>query len=255
MSIDWFTFTAQIINFLVLVWLLKRFLYGPIVRAMDKREKTIAERLQQAEAARAAAEREAEEYRRKTKELEHAREQLLAEAGREIADWKRKHLAEARQEIDQTRDEWYRALQREREAFLRDLRRRVGREIFRTTRHILENLCDVSLEERILEAFLKRLREIRQTNGKEIASAIRNARHQVLVKTGFEPSEALRQRLQDAVHEVLGADMAVEFVTAPEIICGVELQAGGFKVAWSAGESLQSLEEEMEHVLEEAPAT
>ncbi len=49
MQIDWLTVIAQIVNFLILVWLLKRFLYQPVINAMDQREQRIAERLQKAE--------------------------------------------------------------------------------------------------------------------------------------------------------------------------------------------------------------
>ena len=48
MQIDWFTVVAQIVNFLTLVGLLKKFLYGPIIRAMDDRERRIASRLEEA---------------------------------------------------------------------------------------------------------------------------------------------------------------------------------------------------------------
>ena len=57
MQIDWFTVVAQIVNFLILVWLLKKFLYGPIIRAMDDRERRIASRLEEAN----ARERQAQE--------------------------------------------------------------------------------------------------------------------------------------------------------------------------------------------------
>ena len=50
MHIDWLTVVAQIVNFLVLVYLLKRFLYGPILQAMDDRQAGIAARLQEADA-------------------------------------------------------------------------------------------------------------------------------------------------------------------------------------------------------------
>ena len=49
MSVNWFTVAAQVVNFLILVWLLHRFLYGPIIAAMDRRERRIAERLQDAQ--------------------------------------------------------------------------------------------------------------------------------------------------------------------------------------------------------------
>ncbi|MGA2191158.1 MAG: F0F1 ATP synthase subunit B, partial [Steroidobacteraceae bacterium] len=42
MLIDWFTVGAQALNFIILVWLLKRYLYKPILNAIDAREKRIA---------------------------------------------------------------------------------------------------------------------------------------------------------------------------------------------------------------------
>ena len=45
MLIDWFTIAAQALNFLILVWLMRRFLYKPILNAIDAREKLIAKEL------------------------------------------------------------------------------------------------------------------------------------------------------------------------------------------------------------------
>ena len=42
MLIDGFTVGAQVLNFLILVWLMKRFLYQPILDAIDAREQRIA---------------------------------------------------------------------------------------------------------------------------------------------------------------------------------------------------------------------
>jgi F-type H+-transporting ATPase subunit b len=55
MKINWFTFIAQIINFLILVWLLRHFLYKPILNAVDEREKKIAGQLKDAKADKADA--------------------------------------------------------------------------------------------------------------------------------------------------------------------------------------------------------
>jgi F-type H+-transporting ATPase subunit b len=49
MLIDWFTVAAQALNFFVLVWLMKRFLYKPILNAIAEREKKIASELANAD--------------------------------------------------------------------------------------------------------------------------------------------------------------------------------------------------------------
>ena len=64
MLIDWFTVLAQIINFLILIYLLKRFLYGPIIRAMEEREKKMVADQDRAKNAEKEAERMSSELER-----------------------------------------------------------------------------------------------------------------------------------------------------------------------------------------------
>ncbi len=91
MLIDWFTVIAQIVNFLVLVGLLKYFLFDRITKAMDEREQTIASALEKADETRKLAREEAERYRRMNDELEEGRRRILEEARNE-ADSLRKAL-------------------------------------------------------------------------------------------------------------------------------------------------------------------
>ena len=62
MSIDWFTVAAQIINFMVLVWLLQKYLYKPVLNAVRKREQKIAGQLSEAAAAETTAVGKDKEY-------------------------------------------------------------------------------------------------------------------------------------------------------------------------------------------------
>ena len=76
MLIDWFTVVAQVVNFLILVWLLKRFLYKPILDAIDAREKRIAAELADADAKKAAAEKQRDEFQRKSAAFDEQRAAL-----------------------------------------------------------------------------------------------------------------------------------------------------------------------------------
>src|SRR5580700_2283763 len=79
MLIDWFTVAAQVVNFLILVWLLKRFLYKPVLAAIDEREKRIATQLQDAEKKKAEALKEQTDFQHKNDEFERQRFALLLE--------------------------------------------------------------------------------------------------------------------------------------------------------------------------------
>ena len=67
MLINWFTVVAQAINFLILVWLLKRFLYKPILQAIDEREKRIATQLADAEDKKAECAKDATPFSTRTR--------------------------------------------------------------------------------------------------------------------------------------------------------------------------------------------
>ncbi|MCQ8130983.1 F0F1 ATP synthase subunit B family protein, partial [Methylomonas rivi] len=78
MQIDWLTVAAQWINFLILMWLLRRYLYQPILQAMDKRQQAIAARAAAAVSKTEQAEQLARDYRDKLAELEAHRDALMA---------------------------------------------------------------------------------------------------------------------------------------------------------------------------------
>ena len=63
MLIDPFVVIAQLVNFAILVWLLKRFLYGPITRVMAAREERIRAETEEAHRLHVAATAEGEQYR------------------------------------------------------------------------------------------------------------------------------------------------------------------------------------------------
>ena len=73
MPIDWFTVVAQAINFLILVWLLKRFLTNPSCCAIDEREKGIAAQLAEAEAKKAEAQKERDDFQHKNEAFDRER--------------------------------------------------------------------------------------------------------------------------------------------------------------------------------------
>src|ERR1700722_16018369 len=134
MLIDWFTAGAQAVNFLILVWLLKRFLYKPVLAAIDAREKKIADELQHAAAAQSQAQKERDDLRAQTESLQGQREQLLAAA---VADAgaQRQHLLDtARKDSEILHSKLTEAATVERAELNRELVTRTRQEAFALTR-------------------------------------------------------------------------------------------------------------------------
>lgn len=242
MELDWFTLVAQIVNFLVLVGLLKHFLYDRIIGAMNEREAAIAGRLDEAARARESAEREAESFRSRNRDFEAQREQMLARAADEAGSLRQQLMEDARLEAEKAQAQWLETLQRERQGMLQDFRERVGQGVFALASHGLKELADADLEEQILKVFVERVRTLDPAQRETIVGAVRGSSREVELRTAFpvhpnaqvELARSLRQHLDDGIE--------LRFTTVPELICGVELRAHSHRLAWNLNAHLESLE-------------
>lgn len=251
MLIDWFTVSAQVVNFLILVWLMKRFLYKPILHAIDAREKQIATELADADGKRAEAEKERDEFQHKNEEFDQQRAALLSKARDEAQAERQRLLNEARQTADALRARRQDALKREQQSLNDEIARRTREEVFAIARKTLMDLAGTSLEECISEAFTRRLRELNDEAKEGLAKALKTSSDPVLLRSAFELPSEQRAAIQHALNETFSAEIQVHFETAPDVISGIELTANGRKVAWSIADYLASLKKSVGDLLKE----
>lgn len=250
MLIDWFTVVAQIVNFLILVVLLKYFLYDRIIQAMDKREQRIQSRLEEAKNKRKEAEDEAESYRRKNEELKERRDRMLAEA-REEADRKLKELTrEARDEVEGARGRWQESLEKEKRAFLQDLKQLAAREVYALCRKALKDLADADLEERLVDVFVSKFKELKKEDKNVVGNAITEEDNKAVVRSGFELSTGSRQKISRAVRNEIAEQADITYDIEPQVVMGLELKAGGEKIVWTIRDYLADLEERAKSAVE-----
>jgi F-type H+-transporting ATPase subunit b len=251
MLIDWFTVGAQVVNFLILVWLLKRFLYKPILDAIDAREKRIANELADASTKQSQARKERDEFQRKNEEFDRQRDELLNRAKDEAKAERQRQLEETRQAADALRARQMDALKRERMSLNDEIGRRTREEVFAIARKTLADLAGTSLEERMSEAFTRRLRDLNDETKGGLARALRASPGAALVRSVFDLPSEQQAAIQHALNETFSDEIQVRFETAPDVISGIELTANGQKVAWSIADYLASLKKHVDELLEE----
>ncbi len=242
MLIDWYTVGAQIINFVILVWLLKRFLYRPILRAIDAREARIAADLSDAKETRAEAEREREKFENKNADLERQRDARLEEVTREANQKRHRLMDAARRAAEQLRAKQIEALRREQDSLSQDIVRRARDEVLAISRQALEDLANQSLESAMTDVFLDRLQDLDESARRQLADNLAGSGEAIRLRSAFPLPEAQQTRLREALTEALDMEMSIHFETAPEIIGGIELVGGGHKLGWSVEEYLHTLE-------------
>ena len=242
MLINWFTVFAQAINFLILVWLLKRFLYKPILQAIDEREKGIAAQLAQAEAKVAEAQKERDDFQHKNETFDKERAALLKKATDDANSQRQRLLDEVRKDADALRAKRQDALSTEQRNLSQDIIRLTQKQVFAITRKTLLDLAGTGLEERIGDVFVQRVRALTGEAKEQLATAFKTSNHMVSVHSAFDLPAAQKGAIEKAVKETFAPDAQVQFETAPELVSGIELSSGGHKVAWSIADYLTTLE-------------
>ena len=250
MLIDWFTVIAQIINFLVLVYLLKRFLYGPIIKAMDKRQEKIAFRLEGARKKEEEAKQEAELFLQKNKEFDSRHEEMLSQIKKEAEARRVELIKEARSQVDADMARWYGAIQKEKETFLQDIRRRTVGHTCAIARRAIKELSNEDLENRITSIFIERLQNIDSNEREALAQAIKHSMEEIRVNSAFEIPEELAKKIVQVLQKLTIDPVAVQFEILPELICGIELKLHDRKISWNIADYLESFEESMRAAIE-----
>jgi F-type H+-transporting ATPase subunit b len=251
MLIDWFTVGAQTLNFLILVWLMKRFLYKPILHAIDEREKRIADELAGADRKKDEAQKEKDEFKHKNEALDQQRAALLKKATEAAKAEGQRLLDEARKAADAWRAKRMETLRNDAVDLRQDISRCTHQEVFCIAQKALMDLATTSLEERLGEVFIRRLGEMDDQAKAGLAKALKAASDPARVRSAFDLPLEQRTAIQHALNETFSADIHVRFETAPELISGIELTTNGQKVAWSIADYLASLEKKVGELLEE----
>jgi F-type H+-transporting ATPase subunit b len=251
MLIDWFTVGAQALNFIILVWLLKRFLYKPILTAVDAREKRIAAELASADAKMAEAHKERDEFQHKNEAFDKQRAALLSKATDEAKAERQRLLDEARKAADALSAKRQEALRSDANTLNQAIRRRIEQEVFAIARKALTDLAATSLEERMSEVFNRRLRTMVGKAKEGLGQALKTASAPALVRSAFDLPAAQRAAIQNALNETFSAEIHVRFETAPDLVSGIELSTDGQKTAWSIADYLASLERSVGELLNE----
>jgi F-type H+-transporting ATPase subunit b len=251
MLIDWFTVGAQVLNFIILVWLLKHFLYKPILNAVDARERRIAAELADASAKKAEAQKERDEFQHKNQEFDQQRAALLIKAADEAKAERQRLFEDARKAADAFSAKRRETLRSDAHNLSQAISRRTQDEVFAIARKALTDLASASLEERMSEVFTRRLHTMDAKVKQGLSQALKIASEPAVLSSAFDLPTDQRATIQNALNETFSAEVHVRFEIAPDLISGIEFTTSGQRVGWSIADYLASLEKGVGELLKE----
>jgi len=225
MGIDPFTFGAQVVNFLILVALLRHFLYRPVLQTMDARDHFIGEQLAKARQAQKEADEQTKRAAQQLAEVDQLRSLRLAEVKAEVESAQQQGLARVRQEVAEIGQRWRESKTREIEACATAESQRVAELLLRIARTALAELATVSLEKQMVEALLAQTEPLPQ-GATQIVSAF---------PLDSESQTKLLSRFPGAGFQVDSA-----------LLAGVVVRVNDHKVGWSLDTYLEGLGQKLQ---------
>jgi F-type H+-transporting ATPase subunit b len=232
------------VNFLILMVLLKIFLFDRIKHAMDQRENNIKERFDKAKEQEAKAKQARVSFENKTQSLQDEWDDRLKQADKEAKERRESLIKQAREEVDDLKKKWRNALEQEKASFFDRFKKQAARLIFDTVEKTLSDLADTRAQEQAVKKFLSRFEELDKED------LPREVETQPRVTTGFDLSESQQKSIQKTVSQKLPDLQDIAFEVRPELVFGIAFSAGGKKMTWHAHDYISALEKQINQAIE-----
>ena len=235
MELNWSTFVLEIINFMVLVWILKRFFYRPVLNVLARRRAGIEKNLSDAKTLHDDAEALQAQYRDRLADWEQERQQARERLAKEIEEERARRLAALQSELEQEREKTRIAEARRQADALHKAEETALIQATRFASRVLGQAAGPELEANLLELVID---ELPQLSAERIA-ALHNRWGQsseaIVIASAFPISDTQRQKLQKALNATTGADLPLHFEQDAGLLAGVRITVG----AWVLGANLK----------------
>jgi len=224
MSFSWSTFALQVVNFLVLVWLLKRFLFKPVSAVVARRKAEIARAQTEAETARQSAEQARKEFEQRRTEIEVQRQALSEQTRAELADQSSKMIQAAQAEIGKLKSAMLKQLDEERENAAREISDRAVQIAVQLADRLLRQCAAPFVDELFLDRLVNYLDRLTTAERAALLDQSGPGRGALFVTTASPLGPDAESKWRMALAEHLGVSPHITFAVDKDLIAGTELK-------------------------------
>lgn len=237
MEIDGTTFVLEIINFLVLVWLLQRLLYKPVTEVIARRQAGIEKILADARAVRAEADALKAQFDRRMADWEVEKTQARRQLGEELEGERTRRLAALQADLEEERARAAVLEQRRAQDEGRRLASRARDEGARFAARLLSRLASRELEQSICRLLLADLPQLPADQLQALAAA--GEAGEARVTSAWPLDEALRAGLAETLGSLAGRPVACRFGEDPDLVAGLRISLGSRMLAANLADELK----------------
>lgn len=154
------TLLAQILAFLLLVYILRRFAWNPLIDMMEKRRQQIEDDINQAKAEKLQAEQIKREYQEEMRKARQEAQEIIARATKISEERAEEILASAREEAEKIKQTALADIERERDLAIAQVQAQVATLSVAVAEKIIRKNLDLTGQEEIIEQFIQEVGEL-----------------------------------------------------------------------------------------------
>ncbi len=245
MTLDWWTLALQILNFLVLVWLLQRFLYRPARRVIEERRARARAALAEARKLQEEAAAKEAELEERARALEAERKKLREELRSELEAERARLLEAAREEARAILARAREALEEERRRTLEELRGELAGLATGLARRILEELRGPLLDELFFSRLERHLAALPEAERRELLGDAGAQGAELRLVTANAIEERRRREWRNRLERIFGTGLTLHFEEDPALLAGVELDLPYTRLRFTLAGQLERARQEM----------
>ena len=240
MGFHWVTFFAQIVNLFVLVWLLKRFLYRPILSAIEKRQAYIEDKVRKADEAAKSAELQEAALHKKIAQWEKDKQKRLDALDEELVTYREKQTEGIQNQTEKMRERAQDALNRESASLRLEIRDIMAQNFVHLSRQVLKDLSGLSPIEQTITLFKEKIKKLTKTEIKNIQETLKKKK--VINITASSPlSDKIQKDLNSFLRKQFGSSDVIYSVQS-NLILGIEAIIGETVLEWNLKTYLDTFE-------------
>lgn len=247
MELDWTTFILELVNFVVLIWILNRFLYRPVMDVIVQRKAAIQKTLAEAETTRSNAQALQSQYENRLTEWEQEREKARTQLHDEIRVERNRLLEDLRAELDQERQKAAAVEQRR----LKDFTQRAEASAIALggtfVSRLLSRLGGPELERKIIDIVTEDLSHLPDDQMQVIRATSAKTGQPMKLTSAYPLNTAQREMLSQACRTVAGRDIICEFFEDRTLIAGLRISFGSWMLRANVQDEMNFFVESSRH--------
>lgn len=239
MELDWTTFVLEIINFLVLVWILKRFLYQPVLSAIATRRAGIEAKLAEAQKQSEAAQSLQQQYEHRLSDWEKERAQARKALSEDIERMRREQLLELKQELAREQEKAQVLHAKQQEDSKRKLEKQALEEGAHFASRLLEQGAGPNTEERLIDLAISGLAKLSKERLEALRIQLGKGPASARVISAYPLSQKQQQQIEKQLAHITESDVIIEYAQDKSLVAGLKINIGAWILAMNIQDELE----------------